>query len=133
MAFQPKRGATLLIPSGPSGNHLFVVVTDELDGEFLLVSVSTIREGRFHDSTCEIDAGVHEFIRDRSYAYYRDARVVHGHHLIAMEQGGVFFAKDDMSLGIVDAIASGVELSDHTPNYAIKFYRKWLRSLERGH
>lgn len=129
MVFQPKRGTTLLIPSGPTGNHLFVVVSEEMSGEYLLVSVSTIKEGRFYDPTCEIEAGVHEFVRDRSYAYFRDARIITARHLIAMEQKGVFFAKADMDEDVVSRICDGIEISAHTPNIAIKFYRRWLRSL----
>ncbi len=126
--FQPHIGATLLIPSGP-GNHLFVIVTDELDGEYLLVSISTIREGRYHDGTCELDAGIHEFVKYDSYAHYGGARVITAQHLVAMEGKGVFFAKEDVPPNVVSAICDGIEISAHTPNYAIKFYRKYLRGL----
>lgn len=128
MAFQPKRGATLLIPSGP-GNHLFVIVTEEMDGEFLAVSISTIHEGRYHDETCELPAGTHEFVRVNSYAFYGGARVDRAQHLIKMEEKGSFFAKADMPEPVVAAICDGIEVSMHTPNHVIKFYRKWVRSL----
>ena len=128
--FRPHRGATLLIPSGPTGNHLFVLVTEpSSDDENLLVSIATIREGRYHDGTCEIEPGCHEFVRGASYAFYRDARVITGRHLIAMEEKGVFFAKEDMPAEIVERIFAGIENSAHTPNFAVKFYRKYLRSL----
>jgi hypothetical protein len=127
--FQPKRGATLLMPSGPRGNHLFVVVTDEVDGQYLLVSVSTIREGRYHDPTCKIRAGVHEFVVDDSFAFYGHARVERAAHLVNMEDKGVFFAKEDMPQPIVEAIAAGITLSEHTPNHIIKFFAKYQRTL----
>lgn len=127
--FQPKRGATLLMPSGPRGNHLFVIVTDEVDGECLLVSLSTIREGRYHDATCEVPPGVHEFVTDHSFAFYGHARVERAAHLVKMEQAGIFFAKEDMPMHVVDAMGTGLEQSDHTPKFVLKFYEKYLRTL----
>lgn len=127
MAFQPQRGATLLIPSGPRGYHLFVIVTDEVRGQFLLVSLSSIKEGRYHDTTCEIAAGVHEFIGDPSFAFYGGARVDSARHLTAMEAKGLFFAKADMPAGVVERICDGIEASDHTPKFAVDFYRAYLR------
>jgi hypothetical protein len=127
--FQPKRGSTLLMPSGPSGNHLFVIVTDEVDGECLLVSLSTIREGRYHDGTCEVPPGVHEFVTDHSFAFYGHARVERAAHLVKMEEAGVFFAKGDMPAHVVEAICAGIEQSAHTPNFVVRFYKKYLRTL----
>jgi hypothetical protein len=118
------------MPSGPAGNHLFVVITDESpDGEFLLVSVSTIRNGRFHDATCEIEAGVHEFIKARSYTHYGAARVERGTRLVHLEKAGVFIAREAMPEEVVQAIAAGIEVSEHTPNFAQKFYRLYLKRL----
>lgn len=128
--FQPKRGATLLMPSGPRGNHLFVIVTDEVDGECLLVSLSTIREGRYHDGTCEISPGVHSFVTDHSFAFYGHARVERTTHLVNMEEKGLFFAKEDMPDNVVEAISAGIQQSEHTPKFVIQFFQKYLRTLD---
>jgi hypothetical protein len=129
VAFQPKRGATLLIPSGPSGSHLFVVVTDEVDGQFLLVSLSSIKPNRYYDSTCVVAAGVHEFVTLDSFGFYGGARLDVATHLTAMEGKGLFFAKADMPLSVVQALCDGIEVSPHTPRYILNFYRKYLDGL----
>lgn len=128
MAFQPKRGATLLIPSGP-GYHLFVIVTDEVEGQFLLVSLSSIKPNRYHDTTYEIQAGVHEFVNVDSFGFYGGSRLDTGTHLIAMESKGHFFVKADMPADVVEALCDGILQSPHTPNYIRKFYENFLKSL----
>lgn len=62
---------------GKEKGHLFVVLLDPIDPEQLTVSVpcSTIRDSPY-DGTCELEAGCHPFIGDRSYINYAFADIV---------------------------------------------------------
>ena len=67
-------GFTLFIPSGPSGDHLFVSVLDEktIHGKphVLLVSFCSIDGKSNHDTACVIKAGEYSFIKWDSYINY---------------------------------------------------------------
>ena len=69
--FFPVERATLLIPSGtesdPDRKHLFILLNNPITDEklILLVSLSSIKQGHYHDPACIIDANEteHEFIK----------------------------------------------------------------------
>ncbi|MDQ3246932.1 MAG: hypothetical protein M3Q52_08615, partial [Pseudomonadota bacterium] len=85
-----------------------------------------IRDGRYHDPTCEIGAGVHEFITSPSFAHYGTARIELGERLTRLARSGVFIEKGPMTEMVVQAIAAGIEQSAHTPNFVLKFFRAFL-------
>lgn len=65
-----KEGSSLLVPSSPSGLHLFVIalgplVLDDYGSvpQVLMVSATTLREGLPHDDACILEAGDHPFIQ----------------------------------------------------------------------
>jgi hypothetical protein len=74
--YRPALREALLIQSGPAEDperlHLHVVLTDICANGFHLVGpIASIRAGQFHDPTCVIHAGEHEFIRHDSFFVYR--------------------------------------------------------------
>lgn len=57
MSYKPIKKGPLLIPSGsnrnPDGLHLHIILTDACANcQHLLVSISTVRVGQYHDPTC---------------------------------------------------------------------------------
>lgn len=81
-AWQATAGATLLMPSGADGDHLFVVLNQPktfpgYGGQpcVVFVNISTVRQGAMHDPTCILDAGCHPFVKQESYIVYRKARI----------------------------------------------------------
>lgn len=63
-AWQSEPGATLLVPSGPGGLHLFIVVLGPVvlpaygpSPQTAMVSITSIRSGVPHDAACEVNAG----------------------------------------------------------------------------
>src|SRR6266404_6519415 len=81
-AWVPCAGATVHMPSGARGSHLFVILNDgaQCAGygpglHFLSVSVSTIRLGIYHDKSCLLRAGCHPFVKVDSYVHYGGARI----------------------------------------------------------
>lgn len=136
MTFQPIRRATLLYPSGPAHNpdglHLHILLTDPLANPLnsnivstLFVGISSVRPGLPLDTTYMLQAGDHEFIKQDSFVFYADARVVEVAKLVNGVNQGVFIAKPLMDEAIVDAICTGVMTSPHTSVKAQRFYRHY--------
>ena len=114
-------GATLLIPSGNAGGHLHIVLNDPrpFDGYgqhpcVLLVNLSSVREGVPHDATCVLEAGAHVFVQQRSFVFYRYARIEQGAHILRLVDQGVFRPHEPMSSEILQKIKAGLFDSPHT-------------------
>lgn len=116
MAYEVRKGATLLVPSGPSGNHLYVVVTepDEND-QVLVVTFCSIPEQGFHDATCEIHEG-HPFVTRPTYVNYRLSEIMTCAHIEKCVDGWVYTPKqsiDDDEL--MTRMRDGILDSELTP------------------
>lgn len=116
MVYAPHRCGTLLIPTGPTGDHLFVITTDIcVNGRHLLANVSTIHDHRHHDDTCTIAPGEHPFINGDSYVVYRMATIGRAERLTRMVDGWMYKAHDDASDALTQRIFDGFEVSRFTP------------------
>ncbi len=114
-------GATLLIPSGNAGDHLHIVLNDPrpFDGYgqhpcVLLVNLSSVREGVPHDATCVLEPGAHVFVQQRSFVFYRYARIEQGAHIFRLVEQGVFKPHEPMSAQLLQQIKGGLFDSPHT-------------------
>ena len=119
--WQLQQGATLLMPSGPDGDHLFVVLNDPKvfpdygpNPQVLLVNLSTVRQGVHFDATCLLQPRCHPFVKVESYVVYRSARVEPEAHLLALVEKGLFRPHDPMPAAIIDDIRSGLIASPFT-------------------
>lgn len=119
--WRPQQGATLLMPSGPDGDHLFVVLNDPKvfpdygsNPHVLLVNLSTVRQSVHFDATCLLPPGCHPFVKVESYVVYRSARVESEAHLFGLVEKGLFRPQDPMPTAIVGAIRSGLIASPFT-------------------
>lgn len=75
-------GSTLLVPSGPLGNHLFIIILGPAILPYrgtrphvVMVSATTVTEGLHYDPACILNPGDHPFIHRRSFISYRHIRV----------------------------------------------------------
>lgn len=116
--WQPRAGATLLMPSGSAGNHLFVVLNDPKafpgyggNPHVVLVNLSTVPANLKHDATCEVQPGCHPFVKSPSYAFYRGARIEPVAHIVNLVRQGVFRPQDPMPPEILAAIRNGLKNS----------------------
>jgi hypothetical protein len=115
---------SLLIPSG-SAKHLFVVVSDVCpDGCHLLVNFSTIREGVYYDTACEVKTGEHPFIKSPSYIAYSYAKIERADDLIARVKSSFFILQEDVSEGLFDRICRGIIKSSHISKMKKEYYKK---------
>lgn len=122
MTYQSKRCDTLLIPTGPTGDHLFAIATDVCaNGSHLLLNVSTIYDGVFHDPTCEIEIGEHPFVVRRSYVAYQYAQIQSSARLAQMVAGWVYKIHKPASQELTDKMLAGVTDSPFTPRYVKKY------------
>ena len=121
-AWQPQQGSTLLMPSGPDGDHLFIVLNDPKvfagygpNPHVLLVNLSTVpQDGVHYDSTCVLEPGCHPFVKAKSYIVYRSARIDPEAHLLARVAQGLFKPQQPMPAGIVANIKAGLTTSPFT-------------------
>jgi hypothetical protein len=73
MSYAPYTRGTILIPTDTT-QHLFIIITKQCDaGCHLLLNISSIRAGKFHDSTCTFAGGEHPFIKQPSFVFYERA------------------------------------------------------------
>jgi len=117
-----KAGATLLIPSGNQGNHLYVILNDPQDFEgyqpqsCISVCLCTIRNGPY-DKTCVISTGSHSFVVSDSYIAYRHARLDPASHLLQLVERQIFIPLEPFDDEPFEKIRSGLLDSAQTPNY----------------
>lgn len=131
--FLPLKRATLLIPSGPTGDpdrkHLFILLTDPHDDEagtkaVLMVSLSTVRVGMPHDPTCLLYPGDHPFVKNNSFVVYQKARLLEADKVLRGVKSGELVPQDPMDGMIFSRICKGFEVSRLTPPKLLAFYLK---------
>jgi len=124
MAYVPYKKGTVLIPAGPT-KHLFAIITDKCPaGEHLLVNLTSIRAGIKHDSTCEVRAGDHPFVKHNSYVDYRRAETMTAARIAARVDDGTFSVHDDLSDALLQAFRDGVEDSEDVKQRVTDYYLK---------
>ena len=127
--YQPSKGCTLLIPSGPplipDGMHLFVVLTDQCDGkQHLLTSISSVKEGRWHDPTCVLEEGAHPWLEHQSYVFYQRPQQLTHAGIIKCVKSGLYIPKENLDEAVLKKICAGVNDSAMTPRWAKEYFRQ---------
>lgn len=123
MTYVPYKGGTLLVPSGPHGMHLFVILTNKCQyGFHLLVSITSIKAGKSYDDACTFAGGEHPFIDRPSYAYYRLAEQKRSTAIVHGVESGLFVPRDDMPEAQLAAICNGIGESEFISPWAIEYY-----------
>lgn len=130
MPFVPSKKKALLMPSGPAHDldrkHLFVILTEaSKTGHYLLVPISSIKEGRFYDPTCEVATGEHPFVTTKSSLEYRFIQLKHGTAIIKGIESTLFIEKEAISESLYQRICAGITVSRHIPKWAIKDFQNW--------
>lgn len=120
-AWQATAGATLLMPSGADGDHLYVVLNvpkpfPERGSQpcVVLVNVSTVRQGMRHDGTCGLSAGCHPFVKQDSYVVYRSARIERVSHVQQLVQQGLFKPHTPFEEDLLARVKVGLKRSPFT-------------------
>jgi len=128
------RRATVLVPSGteeqPDLKHLFILLNDPISDQklVLMVSISTIRPKRFHDSCCLLGPGDHPFIRTASFVLYSKARIESVQTLEEGVRRQLLVPKEPMDSAVFARICEGVLNSRHTPKEIKLFFEPIWRT-----
>lgn len=123
--WRARRGATLLVPSGPAHDpdrmHLHVVLTNpSASGEVLLASVCSIPLSNLYDSSCTLFPGEHPFIAKHSYIAYSRCVITAAATLEHKVRQREFVAKDDLSAARFNDVLVGF---GDSPRVALKHRR----------
>ena len=114
-------GCTLIIPSGPRGKHLFVILNEPKDfagyiNSSVLVNLSSIREAPY-DDTCILEPGSHPFITQRSYVAYRHARVDRAESLLQKIDASLFTPHEPLDNELLKRVQNGLHASPQTRRF----------------
>ncbi|OQP87581.1 hypothetical protein BTR14_03155 [Rhizobium rhizosphaerae] len=80
----------------------------------LVINVTSIKEGRAHDSACELNPGDHPFIVHPSYVLYRMAETLHKARIGRYIDSGYYLSRNDWQPDVFARIAAGIYTSDET-------------------
>jgi len=127
--YLPSKGCTLLIPSGttlhPDRKHLFVVLTNPCaGGQHLLISISSVKQNRWHDPTCILEAGEHPFLDHQSYVFYARPQQIGQAGIIKCVKSGLYIVKENCDEAVLKKICEGVATSAMTPRWAKEYFRQ---------
>lgn len=126
MLFIPMPGVALLVPTPipgkPDLKHLHVLLTGALqsggnggDSEVVLVSMSSVRQGVPHDSSCILNVGDHANVEWPSYLAYQRAAT----YSVTQLQDGLdscrMFLRPTFEDMVLERIVRGAIISLHTP------------------
>src|SRR5690606_13956673 len=125
MGFPRKPGDTLLIPSGPSGLHLFIVLLGPFllhecgaEPQLIMVSATTIRG--LHDSASVLVKVDHPFIHDDSYILSRSPRQHAVSHVDHMVDSRIWIPREPCSSALTPRIVEGAFKSPLIPRIVKK-------------
>lgn len=119
------KAGTLLIPSGPTHDadrkHLHIVCTDPCEnGNQVVVSVVSWTS-ELCDNTCILQAYEHDFLKHKSYVFYRKARIEAAATLDNGIQNGTFKLRDPINGQSFLKVCKGICSSSQTPR-KVKIY-----------
>lgn len=90
-----------------------------------MVPITSVVPSRFHDPTCEIHPGQHQFIAHDSYIEYRLITQRHHQNIETCADSLIFVPKPDVIDALFQAIIGGIDASPFTPRWAKKYFRDW--------
>lgn len=108
---------TLFILTGPV-HHLHVVMNDPVfcneigDMSVLVVNISSVQNGAFHDPACILQPGCHPFITRASWVVYRGATVLKVPRLEAKIASGDVRPDNPVTKLVYDQVRLGFDSSD---------------------
>jgi hypothetical protein len=117
-------GETFLFPSGPEDYlHLSIICSKKrkLPDMRLFVSISTLKPDKFHDPTCIIEAGEHEFVKHRSFVAYSHAQQRSSNKINLCIKNGQFIKKPNLNDGLLERVLKGFRTSDFAPPWCLGF------------
>lgn len=116
-------GATIFIPSGPSGEHLFVVIYEAkiVDKKLKVLLASIETQVAKSDMSCPLNVGDHAFIKHPSHIGYSHCMVMDMSDIQAHLKTGYYRIGDaPFSKAILAKVKAGYAISTRVPRYIKK-------------
>ncbi len=88
----------------------------------LLLSVSTIKPGKFHDPACTFEGGEHEFIGGPSYVVYGKPEQRHAKFIAKMVAAREYLPKANLDQAHFRRICDGLFKSNFTKPFVIDYF-----------
>jgi hypothetical protein len=115
-------------PSDSSKEHLYVVLTEPVDTSkrkdcIVWVSLSSVKEKRYHDKTCILEVGDHSFITKRTWVKYQQSAIITVDEIRRNFNKGILLENDPLKEQVLSRIVEGLSVSDDTPMRVAEFYR----------
>jgi hypothetical protein len=134
LLFRPKETFLLNATTSPYTPHLNIVLTEPWKHKgsecVLLVNVTSIRDGIWHDPACVLQKGEHPFITHNSYILYAKAHLANVNYLlkiISLERNN---SQADVSELLYKRICTGLINSDFTEDDCLDFFYEWQESCK---
>lgn len=127
--YSPYSKGTVLAPSGPV-DHLHIVCSDPIYSAehgcdvVLVVNISSVPAAGPFDSSCELDAGDHAFVRHQSYLVYSHSVLWRCPTIIDKVDSGEYRTHDDVSDAVMQKIMGGFTTSQRTPFKVLRFIQR---------
>jgi hypothetical protein len=122
MSYVPNPRGTLLIPSGP-GHHLFVVMTKKCSsGCHLILNITSIKAGKFHDPACVFAGGEHPLITQPCYVYYKMADQKNAQSVTKFVDSKFYVDKTEIDQAHFDKICAGIFTSKFSSPWVKKYF-----------
>jgi hypothetical protein len=103
--------------------HLRIVISDpDVDGNVLIVSLSSIKPHRYHDPSCVLEQENHSFIKHLSYINYKFAEEMICAEIVNDRFKGRVILKENVSDEVLERIQNGAKISLDLPEYFSKFF-----------
>ena len=123
MSYAPYPRGTILIPTDAT-KHLFIIVTKLCSaGCHLLLNVSSIREGKFHDPACVFAGGEHPFIKNPSFVYYYMADQKPAKSISSLVANSTYIEKDALEPVHFARVCDGIMQSKFTKPWVKDYFR----------
>lgn len=121
-----RAGTTILIPSGPVGDHLFIAIFDikEIGGIQKVLLVPVVTQFPKCEMTCPLTRGDHPFIKHESIIAFNHCRIEQLEHIVNCLESGLYRIKyPPVSDSLLLRIQCSYTKSNRVPKY-IK--REWV-------
>jgi len=127
VGWKPREGGTLFMPSGPQGDHLFVILCGPyqnpsygLDAQYVLVPFCTVVPEARYETACLIQPGEHSFIRHLTYVDYTHASVRPEPDLCAGVTKAIFRPSENITDPLLARIQEGLKKSNRVARFIKK-------------
>lgn len=119
--YVPYRSASFLGPVNEV-HHLFAVMNNPcLEQRCLLVNITSIKDGKYHDRACELGVGDHPFIKHPSYVLYRLADTMRADRISKLVGLNWYLTREDWDAKVFQRIVDGIRISEDTVPRIVRY------------